>query len=97
MSSQLNRRERFLVNIDDQKLQHQAKHIIWDNRTAVVHLFFNVTASHELTLAKASNRYQKIMIGSITHELRTPLNSSINALELLEEHVPEEYKKYLLA
>ena len=35
------------------------------------------------------------MIGSITHEFRTPLNSSINALELLEEHVPEEFKKYL--
>ena len=35
------------------------------------------------------------MIGSITHELRTPLNSSINALELLEEHVPEEFKRYL--
>ena len=60
-----------------------------------MHLFFNVTAAHELTLAKASNRYQKIMIGSITHEFRTPLNSSINALELLEEHVPEEFKKYL--
>ena len=35
------------------------------------------------------------MIGSITHELRTPLNSSINALELLEDHVPPESRKYL--
>ena len=51
--------------------------------------------AHELTLAKTSNRYQKIMIGSITHEFRTPLNSSINALELLEEGVPPEYRKYL--
>ena len=66
-----------------------------ENRAAVLHLLVNVTAAHELTLAKASNRYQRIMIGSITHEFRTPLNSSINALELLEEHVPHEFKKYL--
>ena len=66
-----------------------------ENRAAVLHLLVNVTAAHELTLAKASNRYQRIMIGSITHEFRTPLNSSINALELLEEHVPQEFKKYL--
>ena len=86
--------QRSLLDVNELKLQHQAKQITWDNRTAVVHLFFNVTTAHELTLAKAANRYQKIMIGSITHELRTPLNSSTNALDLLEDEVPEHAKRY---
>ena len=61
----------------------------------MVHLFFNVTTAHELTLEKASNRYQKIMIGSITHEFRTPVNSSINALEMLDDHLSHECRHYL--
>ena len=35
------------------------------------------------------------MLATTTHEFRTPLNGSLSALELLEEHVGEEGKKYL--
>ena len=44
---------------------------------------------------KASNRYQKIMFGSVTHEFRTPLNSSINALDFLEGKVAPEAVPHL--
>ena len=75
------------VSVREQQLWHEAKAVQWDARASVLHLFVNVTADHQLTLQKAANRYQRLMIGSITHELRTPLNTSTNALELLEGEV----------
>ena len=71
------------------------KRITWNNVISLLHLFINVTADHELTLEKASNRYLHVMLGSVTHELRTPLNSSTNAISMMEGRVPKDLEKHL--
>ena len=87
--------EKTSIAVKENKFEHSTHRVCWGGREALVHLFVNITAAHDLTLAAAANRYQKIMFSSVTHELRTPLNSSINALDLLEGNVPEEFEQYL--
>ena len=61
----------------------------------MLHLFVDLTTEHELTLEQERNRYQKIMIASLTHELRTPLNASTAALHVLDEFVPSCARDHL--
>ena len=74
-------------------MNHRQKRIQWEDKEVFLHLFLDFTVHHELTLAKERNRYQKMMVASLTHELRTPLNSSTASLQVMDDYITEEEGK----
>ena len=68
--------------------------IKWEGVLTFLHVFINTTAIHQLAQSRAEVRCQRIMVASLTHELRTPLNSAQLALDIMDDYLDAEGKRY---
>lgn len=60
------------------------KRISWDgDKDCFLHVFSNITSLLELERDKASVKFEKLMLSTISHEYRTPLNSIQGQTEII--------------
>ena len=67
--------------------------MLFDNSPVLFVLLKDVSAV--LEKARTETKYKNLLISTVSHELRTPLNTFMSVIDILDEYVEEDGRKYL--
>ena len=74
--------------------QIQLSRCIFENRTALIFIFTDITELKRIIKSRDQQDYKSRVISSVSHELRTPLNGSLSFLQSLldDSRIPDDLK-----